>query len=73
MKNKATNTTDNEHQAMPQLMTLTEVAALLKLSPKTLYTRVARRAKRPFPVRPRRIGRTLRFDAAEIAAYLKSL
>lgn len=51
----------------PQLLTVAEVAAMLRLTPKGIYRMVSER-RIPF----RRAGAQLLFDVAEIDAWTKS-
>ena len=53
-------------------LSVEEAAEYLGLAPRTLYNQTGPRAKRPFPVKPRRLGRSVRFDRLEIDAYLES-
>lgn len=53
--------------AMPQFLLVEEVAAMLRVHPREIYKMVSRR-RIPFL----KIGRRLRFDAAEITAWTKA-
>ncbi|MBW1675786.1 MAG: helix-turn-helix domain-containing protein [Deltaproteobacteria bacterium] len=44
-----------------RLMSVEQAAEYLGLSPRTLYNRIAPKAKNPFPVRPKRIGKLVKF------------
>jgi len=55
-----------------RLLTLEELAGYIKLAPRTLYNAVAPKAKRPFPVKPKRIGKCLRFDRQEVDNWIDS-
>lgn len=57
----------------PRLLTVEETARYLRLAPQTIYNRLSRNAKKPFPVKPLRVGRSLRFDKRQIDAYIDSL
>jgi len=61
-----------ESQTLKRLLKPEEVAGLLGVSIQTLYNGCARRAKHPFPIQPKRVGRLLRFRAADVAAYLEN-
>ncbi len=54
-------------------MTITETAAFLGISPRTIYNRIQRKAEHPFPVKPKRIGRAVRFDLRDLEAYVEKL
>jgi hypothetical protein len=60
--------------AWPKLLTIDLAAEYIGLAPRTLRNRLGRRAKEPFPVKPRRQGRGkivfLRDDLDEYAANL---
>ncbi|WP_408998315.1 helix-turn-helix transcriptional regulator [Syntrophus buswellii] len=56
-----------------RLLTLEEVAAVLGISPRTIYNGTGRKAKNPFPIKPRRVGRLLRFDIRDVESYIESL
>jgi len=62
--------TDN---AEKRLYTIQETAAYLNIAERTLYNRVAPKAKDPFPVKAKRIGKLLRFDKRDLDAYIDSL
>jgi len=56
-----------------RLLTVEEAAIYLGISPRSLYNGVHRKSKKPFPVKPKRIGRCVRFDRKELDAYIESL
>jgi predicted DNA-binding transcriptional regulator AlpA len=61
-------------RVIPQrLLTVKEAAEYLGISCHTLYCKVGRSAKRPFPVRVKCIGRLVRFDLHDLDRYLASL
>ncbi len=73
---------DNEKEAVPQnrpqhidsnpvLWTPQQVAEYFSISIRTLYNGTKRNAAPPFPVKPIRIGRALRWDPAAIQAFVK--
>ncbi len=45
-----------------RLLSVEETASYLGISARTIYNRVAPKSKNPFPVRPKRIGKLVRFD-----------
>ena len=50
-----------------------EAAYYLNLSPRTLYNRISRKSEHPFPVKPKKDGKLVRFDREALDAYLESL
>lgn len=56
-----------------RMLSVPEVAAYIGMSPKTLYDQTGPKSKKPFPVRPKRIGGLVRFDRKDIDSYLDSL
>ncbi|MDY6986955.1 MAG: helix-turn-helix domain-containing protein [Thermodesulfobacteriota bacterium] len=56
-----------------RLLTVKETADLLRISPRTIYNQIGPGAQRPFPIRPRRVGRLVRFAASDIQRYLNSI
>lgn len=56
-----------------RLLTVAEAGRYLGLSPRTLYNRCAPKAVDPFPVRPKRVGKAVRFDIRDLDAYVDSL
>ncbi len=63
----------NEERQTKRLLSIQEAARYLSLSPRTLYNMVAPKAKTPFPVRPKRIGKLVRFDIRDLDRYVDSL
>lgn len=56
-----------------RLLSVNETAQYLGLSPRTLYNAVARKSKNPFPVKPKRIGKLVKFDIKDLEIYIESL
>lgn len=56
-----------------RLMSVEETAHYLGISPQTIYNKTHRRAKNRFPVKPKRVGKLLKFDKREVDAYVDSL
>lgn len=56
-----------------RLLSVKETAFLLGISPRTIYNQVGRRAKNCFPIKPKRIGRLVKFDLRDIVAYIDSI
>ena len=55
----------------PVLWTPQQVAAYFGISLRTIYNRTKRNAPNPFPVKPIRVGRMLRWDPDAIMTYVK--
>ena len=56
-----------------RLFTVEETAHYLGLSPRTIYNATAPKSKTPFPVKPKRIGKLVRFDIRDLDRYVDSL
>jgi excisionase family DNA binding protein len=56
-----------------RLMSVEETAEYLGISPRTIYNRISRGSKAPFPIRVRKIGKLIKFDVKDIEAYVDSL
>jgi len=56
-----------------RLLNIEETAKYLGMSPRTLYNRTCRKSKNPFPVKVKRVGRSVRFDIFDLNKYVKSL
>ncbi len=56
-----------------RMLTVPEAAAYMGISKRTLYDRTGPKSKKPFPVRPKRIGGAVRFDKGELDRWLDSL
>jgi predicted DNA-binding transcriptional regulator AlpA len=55
------------------LLTVEETARRLGLRRQTIYNGIGRRAKKRFPLRPKRIGGKPLFDNKDIEAFIESL
>ncbi len=53
------------------LLTVAETAKRLSISKQTIYNRTHRKAKDPFPIKPVRIGRCVRFALKDIEAFVE--
>lgn len=56
-----------------RLLTIPETASYLGISKRTIYNGTSRKSKNPFPVRPKRIGKAIRFDLRDLERYIDSL
>lgn len=65
---------DNTVQSVKdKLLTPHEVAEILQISVGTIYNRSAPKSKNPFPIRPKRIARRLRFSERDVQEYIAAL
>lgn len=62
----------NEH-LKKRLLSVEETADYLGVSPRTIYNGVAPKAKKPFPVKPKRFGKLVKFDLKDLDAYIDTL
>ena len=56
-----------------KLLSAEETAEYLGLSVRTLYNMTGRKAKVKFPVKPKRIGKLLKFELKQLNDYIDSL
>jgi len=56
-----------------RLLSVEQTAVYLGLSPRTIYNGVHRKSKKPFPVKPKRIGKLVKFDRQDLDKYIESL
>jgi predicted DNA-binding transcriptional regulator AlpA len=56
-----------------RLLSAEETAKYLGISVRTIYNQTGRKAKVKFPVRPKKIGKLLKFDKHEIDLWLDSI
>jgi excisionase family DNA binding protein len=56
-----------------RLLTVEQTARYLNLAPRTIYNGIHHKTKKPFPVRPKRIGGAVRFDLRELDEYINQL
>lgn len=56
-----------------RLLSIKEAATYLGLSARTLYNTTGPKAKVPFPVKPKRIGRRTLFDRKDLDRYVDAL
>jgi excisionase family DNA binding protein len=64
---------NNHEKSGKRLLSVEETATYLGLSPRTIYNAVARRSRKPFPVKPKRIGKLVKFDIKDLERYVESL
>ena len=56
-----------------RLLSVEEAGTYLGISPRTIYNGIAPKSKKPFPVKPKRIGKLVRFDIRDLDLYVDSL
>ena len=56
-----------------RLLTIEEAANFLGLSPRSIYNRIGPKSPNPFPIRPKRIGKLVRFDLRDLQEFVDSL
>jgi predicted DNA-binding transcriptional regulator AlpA len=56
-----------------RLLDVREAACYLGISPRTIYNGIGPRAEKPFPVKPKRWGRKILFDKADLDAHVDSM
>jgi len=59
--------------SLKRLLTVGEAAIYLELSPGAIHNAVTPKSRDPFPVKPKRIGKLIRFDIGDLGRYVKSL
>jgi predicted DNA-binding transcriptional regulator AlpA len=57
----------------PRLISIDETAKYLGISPKTIRNRLGLKAKNPFPVNPKHVGKRVLFEVSDLDAYIDSL
>jgi len=56
-----------------RLLSAKVTAEYLEISPPTIYNGLGLRARRPFPVKPKRIGRLVKFEKKALDAHIDGL
>ncbi|CAB5087179.1 hypothetical protein D3OALGA1CA_648 [Olavius algarvensis associated proteobacterium Delta 3] len=62
-----------EETYLKRLLTVEETAERLGISPRTIYNKIGRKAKKKFPIKPKRVCGSVRFDIRDIDAYIEAL
>ena len=57
----------------PRMLSVDETAKYIGLATKTIRNRIGRKATKPFPIKPKRIGSSVLFDIKDLDAYLDKL
>ena len=60
-------------EIQPRLLSVDQTAVYLGIASKTIRNRISSDAKKPFPVKPKRIGGRVLFDKKELDRYIDSL
>ena len=60
-------------EKLKRLLTVEETAKRLGMSPRTIYNQLSPNSERKFPIRPKRINRSIKFDIRDIDSYIDSL
>ena len=63
---------DKRMELKKRLLSIKETAEILGISQRTIYNRVAPKAKRPFPIKPKRVGRLVKFRVEDVEAYIEA-
>ena len=58
---------------MKRLLDIKEAAQYLGISERTLYNRIAPKAQNPFPIKVKRVGKSVRFDLEDLKRFVDSL
>ncbi len=53
-----------------RLLSIEETPEYIGISARTIYNQLSRNAKKPFPVRHRKIGKLIKFDIYDLNAYI---
>jgi len=56
-----------------RLLSVQEAAQYLGISPKTIYNQICRKAGKSFPIKPKRVGRSVKFDIRDLEAFVSRL
>jgi predicted DNA-binding transcriptional regulator AlpA len=62
--------TEVDTNQMKRLLNVDETAIYLGLAPRTIYNAIAPKSKKPFPIKPKRIGKLVRFDIKDPDAFI---
>lgn len=67
------NKTHVELLLQRRLLNVMETAAYLGISPRSIYNRIHKGSEKPFPVKPKRHGKCVRFDIRDLEKYVDSI
>ena len=60
-------------QRTKRLLSVEETAVYLGMSPRTIYNQICPKAKKRFPVKPKRLGKLVKFDVKDLDEYIESI
>jgi predicted DNA-binding transcriptional regulator AlpA len=75
-KSSVKEITKTPHELRPhnkRFLSVQETAEYLGISPRTIYNKIGRGDKSPFPIKPKRFCRRVTFDMRDLNNYLDSL
>jgi excisionase family DNA binding protein len=61
-----------DDQEFIRLLTVKQAARWLNISDRTLYNQIGPKAKKRFPVKPIRVGKSIRFDVEDLNRFIES-
>lgn len=64
---------EHENTIAKRLLSVEETATYLGISPRTIYNQIGRKSKRKFPVKPKRIGKLVKFDIRDLDQYIEKI
>ena len=56
-----------------RLLSIDETARILGIAPRTIYNRIAPSAKKPFPIKAKRVGRRVLFRASDVEEFIEAV
>jgi predicted DNA-binding transcriptional regulator AlpA len=56
-----------------RLLSIEETANFLGISVRTIYNQTGRKAKKRFPIKPKRIGKRILFDIRDLEKFIEAL
>lgn len=62
-----------KREIKPRMLSIEEAAGYLGLAAKTIRNRTGKKADKPFPVKPKRIGGRVLFDIKDLDKYFDTL
>ena len=65
--------TEIHTKQLKRLLSVPEAATYLGLAPRTIYNAIAPKSKKPFPIKPKRIGKLVRFDIKDLERFCDQL
>lgn len=65
--------TSIKREIKPRMLSIEEAASYIGLAAKTIRNRIGQKAKKPFPVKPKRIGGRVLFDIKDLDKYIDAL